>query len=161
MADTSKAGLRQLMPSVFNGIATAIAAAAGLIGLLHQTGYLGNHPRMRAGVEARARLHPRLVDQEAPVTAADAPAAPALPATAASNNTAVAPDVAPVLPHARNLNGAWRDMGKNCHLIKQSGHALTVTSYFADGGGLWAVGSGTVKGRSISVRINSANEASP
>jgi hypothetical protein len=158
MADTSKAGLRQLMPSVFNGIATAIAAAAGLIGLLHQTGYLGNHPHIRAGVEARARLHPRLVDQDAPVAAADAPAAPT---TVASNNTAVAPGESADLPHARNLSGAWRDMGKNCHVIKQIGHDLTVTSYFADGGGLWAVGSGTVKGRSITVRINSAKAASP
>ncbi|HKN13956.1 MAG TPA: hypothetical protein VJX68_12255 [Candidatus Binatus sp.] len=76
MGDVNKAGLRQLKPSVFNGIATAIAAAAGLIGLLHQTGYLGNHPRLRAGVEARARLHPLIVDQPGPLAAADAPAAP-------------------------------------------------------------------------------------
>ena len=55
MADSDKAGLRQMMPSLFNGIATAIAAAAGLIGVLHQTGYLGNHhPRLHAGIEARS-----------------------------------------------------------------------------------------------------------
>jgi hypothetical protein len=58
MGDGDKAGLREMMPSVFNGIATAIAAAAGLIGLLHQTGYLGNRPRVRAGSEASARAHP-------------------------------------------------------------------------------------------------------
>ena len=66
MGDGAKAGLRQMMPSVFNGIATAIAAAAGLIGLLHQTGYLGNnHPRLRAGLEAKARAHPRMLDEPA------------------------------------------------------------------------------------------------
>ncbi len=52
MADSDKAGLRQMMPGLFNGIATAIAAIAGLIGVLHQTGYLGNHhPRLHAGIE--------------------------------------------------------------------------------------------------------------
>jgi len=74
MEDGAKAGLRQLMPSLFNGIATAIAAAAGLIGLLHQTGYLGNHPRLRAGIEARERLHPRMLDETGPLAAADIPA---------------------------------------------------------------------------------------
>jgi hypothetical protein len=161
MADTTKAGLRQLMPSVFNGIATAIAAAAGLIGLLHQIGYLGNRPHMRAGVQAGARLHPRLDDQSGPLASADTPAAPVLPATVASNNTAAAPLASPILPHARKLNGAWRDMGSNCHEIRQSGHALTVTSYFGDSGKLWAVGSGTVKGQAVSVKMNSANPASP
>jgi len=158
MADTAKAGLRQMMPSVFNGIATAIAAAAGLIGLLHQTGYLGNHPHMRAGVQAGARMHPRLLDQNGPLTAADAPAAPVLPATAASSDATAR---SAMLPGARRLNGAWRDMGSNCHEIKQSGHALTVTSYFGDSGKLWAVGSGTVKGQAVSVKMNSANPASP
>lgn len=156
MGDSAKAGLRQLMPSVFNGIATAIAAAAGLIGLLHQTGYLGNHPRVRAGIEARARAHPRMLDQPAQLAAASSPAASDLPASAVDNH-AVAP---PAPMHHRNLNGAWRDMGSNCHLIKQTGHELTVSSYYADNGQLWAVGNGTVKGRTVSVRINSTNPAS-
>ncbi len=160
MADTSRAGLRQLMPSVFNGIATAIAAA-GLIGLLHQTGYLGNHPHMRAGAEARARLHPRIVDQNGALASADVPAAHALPATVASNDAAPASQASPSLPHARNLNGAWRDMASNCHEIKQSGHALTVTSHFGDNGKRLAVGSGTVKGQAVSVKMNSSNPASP
>ena len=82
MGDSAKAGLRQMMPSVFNGIATAIAAAAGLIGLLHQTGYLGNHPRARAGLEARARAHPRVLDQTGPLAASDTPAA--LPVSSAA-----------------------------------------------------------------------------
>jgi hypothetical protein len=156
MPDTTKAGLRQVMPSLFNGIATAIAAAAGLIGLLHQTGYLGNHPRLRAGLEARERAHPRILDQTSPLAAADTAAASDLPASGADS-----PAVATIAPmHHRNLSGAWRDMGSNCHLIKQTGHELTVSSYFADNGRLWAVGSGTVKGRTISVRINSANPAS-
>jgi hypothetical protein len=156
MGDNARAGLRQMMPSVFNGIATAIAAAAGLIGLLHQTGYLGNHPRVRAGIEARPRAHPRMLDQTVPLAAADAPAASELAANSADNHA-----VATAAPtHHRNLSGAWRDMGSNCHLIKQTGHELTVSSYFADNGRLWAVGSGTVKGRVISVRINSANPAS-
>ncbi len=156
MGDSAKAGLRQLMPSVFNGIATAIAAAAGLIGLLHQTGYLGNHPRVRAGIEVRARAHPRMLDQPAQLAAASSPAASDLPASAVDNH-AVAP---PAPMHHRNLNGAWRDMGSNCHLIKQTGHELTVSSYYADNGQLWAVGNGTVKGRTVSVRINSTNPAS-
>ena len=133
MGDSAKAGLRQLMPSVFNGIATAIAAAAGLIGLLHQTGYLGNHPRVRAGIEARARAHPRMLDQPARWLRSS-PAASDLPASAVDNH-AVAP---PAPMHHRNLNGAWRDMGSNCHLIKQTGRELTVSSYY--GGQRPAVG---------------------
>ena len=86
MADNAKAGLRQLMPSLFNGIATAIAAAAGFIGLLHQTGYLGNHRRMRAGLEARAPLHPREVDRTGQLAAAEVPAVPAIPASAGEDH---------------------------------------------------------------------------
>ena len=131
MGDSARTGLRQVMPSLFNGIATAIAAAAGLIGLLHQTGYLGNHPRRRAGIEARASAHPHMLDENGPLAAADAPAnAPA----SAGDSTAIA-TTAPV---HRNLNGAWRDMGSNCHLIIQDGHELTVTSY--DGGHGQAMG---------------------
>jgi hypothetical protein len=156
MADSDKAGLRQMMPGLFNGIATAIAAAAGLIGLLHQVGYLGNHPRLRAGLEARERVHPRILDQPGQLAAADTAATSELPASGTDS-----PAVAPVAPiHHRNVSGAWRDMGSNCHLIKQTGHELTVSSYYADNGQLWAVGSGTVKGRTVSVRINSANPAS-
>lgn len=147
MVGSTKSGLRQMMPSLFNGIATAIAAAAGLIGLLHQVGYLGNHPRIRAGIEGSARAHPRMLDQTGPLAAAEAPAPPGPPVSGGT-------------PMHRNLSGAWRDMGSNCHLIKQTGHELTVSSYFADNGRLWAVGSGTVKGRAISVRINSTNPAS-
>jgi hypothetical protein len=152
MADNTKAGLRQMMPSLFNGIATAIAAVAGFIGLLHQTGYLGNHPRMRAALEARERMHPREVDQTGQLAAADVPASN--PASAADSRAVVPP-----LRH-RNFSGAWRDMGFNCHLIKQTGHDLTVTSYAADTGKLKSIGSGTVKGRTISVRMNTANPRS-
>jgi hypothetical protein len=155
MVDSTKSGLRQMVPSLFNGIATAIAAAAGLFGLLHQIGYLGNHPRIRAGIEARPRAHPRMLDQTGQLAAADAPAASDLLASGGNNHA-----VATTVPMHRNLSGAWRDMGSNCHLIKQTGHELTVSSYFADNGQLWAVGSGTIKGRAISVRINSANPAS-
>ncbi|HEY6299733.1 MAG TPA: hypothetical protein VIW95_08820 [Candidatus Binatus sp.] len=154
MGDGDKAGLRQMMPSVFNGIATAIAAAAGLIGVLHQTGYLGNHPRVRAGIEARALAHPRTLDP-GPLAAVDAPAAADLPASGGDSHAVVA-----AAPMHRNLSGAWRDMASNCHLIKQTGHELIVSSYAADTGRLRSVGSGTVKGRAISVRLNSANPAS-
>ena len=153
MGDSAKAGLRQMMPSVFNGIATAIAAAAGLIGLLHQTGYLGNHPRLRAGLEAKARAHPRMLDQTGPLAASDAPAA--LPVNGVDNRA-----VATAAPMRRNVSGAWRDMASNCHLIKQTGRELTVSSYAAETGKLRSVGSGTVKGRAISVRLNTANPAS-
>ena len=79
MADSGKAGLRQMMPGLFNGIATAIAAAAGLIGVLHQTGYLGtNHPRLHAGIEARPRAQMRMPD-ETQLAAVDSPAAASLP----------------------------------------------------------------------------------
>ena len=61
--------------------------------------------------------------------------------------------------HAQNLTGAWRDKGSNCHLIKQTGHELTVTTYFAEEHRS-AVGNGTVKGRFVSMRINSANPES-
>ena len=155
MADNAKAGLRQLMPSLFNGIATAIAAAAGFIGLLHQTGYLGNHRRMRAGLEARAPLHPREVDRTGQLAAAEVPAVPAIPASAGEDH-----------PGRRRAQASeperrvWRDMGSNCHLIVQTGHELTVTSYAAETGKVKTVGSGTVKGRTISVRMNSANPLS-
>lgn len=155
MPDSTKAGLRQLMPSLFNGIATAIAAAAGLIGLLHQVGYLGNRPRVRAGIEARAHAHAQVLDGAVPLAAADTNAPSGLSTSGGDNHA-----VAMVAPIHRNLNGAWRDMGSNCHLIKQTGHELTVSSYFADDGRLWAVGSGTVKGRTVSVRINATNPAS-
>lgn len=155
MVDSTKSGLRQMVPSLFNGIATAIAAVAGLIGLLHQTGYLANHPHVRAGIEARPRNHPRMLDQTGPLAAANAPASPDLLASGGNNHA-----VATTGPMHRNLSGAWRDMGSNCHLIRQSGHELTVSSYFSNNGGLWAVGNGTVRGRAISVRINSANPAS-
>lgn len=152
MADSDKAGLRQMMPSLFNGIATAIAAVAGLIGVLHQTGYLGNrHPRLHAGLEARAQM--RMPD-ETQLAAVDSPAAAGLPAASATKS-----DAAPALHHVRNLTGAWRDKGSNCHLIKQAGHELTVTTYFADEHRS-AVGNGTVKGRFVSMRINSANPES-
>jgi hypothetical protein len=153
MADSDKAGLRQMMPGLFNGIATAIAAAAGLIGVLHQTGYLGNHPRMHAGIEGRPRAQMRVPD-ETQLAAVDSPAAASLPATSAPNG-----DAAPALHHARNLTGAWRDKGSNCHLIKQTGHELTVTTYFAEQHRS-AVGNGTVKGRIVSMRINSSNPES-
>jgi hypothetical protein len=154
MVDSTKSGLRQMVPSLFNGIATAIAAAAGLIGLLHQTGYLGNHPRLRAGIEARPH-HPRMLDQTGPLAAVDVPAPSSLPATGDDSHA-----VAAKVPIHRNLSGAWRDKGSNCHLIRQNGHELTVSSYYGDNGQLWAVGNGTVKGRAISVRINSKNPAS-
>jgi hypothetical protein len=154
MADSDKAGLRQMVPSLFNGIATAIAAVAGLIGVLHQTGYLGNHPRLRDGIEARSRAQMRMPD-ETQLAAVDSPAAAALPAAGAPER-----ETAPALHHARNLTGAWRDKGANCHLIKQAGHELTVTTYFADNGHPSAVGTGTVKGRFVSMRINSANPES-
>ena len=153
MADSDKAGLRQMMPGLFNGIATAIAAAAGLIGVLHQTGYLGNHPRLRGGIEARSRAQMRMPD-ETQLAAVDSPAAASLPAAVVPKSEA-----APALHHARNLTGAWRDKGSNCHLIKQDGHELTVTTYFADEHRS-AVGNGTVKGRFVSMRINSANPES-
>jgi hypothetical protein len=153
MADSDKAGLRQMMPGLFNGIATAIAAAAGLIGVLHQTGYLGNHhPRLHAGIEARAQM--RMPD-ETQLAAVDSPTVAQPPAAAGAADH----EPAPALRHARNLSGAWRDKGSNCHLIKQTGHELTVTTYFAEQHRS-AVGDGTVKGRFVSMRINSANPES-
>jgi hypothetical protein len=154
MGDSDKAGLRQLMPSLFNGIATAIAAAAGLIGLLHQTGYLGNHPHLRAGIEARSRDENTVAAEQArEIASAEAPAAPAAPA-------AIPEAPADTAPIHRNLSGAWRDMGSNCHVIKQTGHELTVNSYYADTGKGWLVGNGTIKGRVVSLKINSDNPKS-
>jgi hypothetical protein len=156
MGESEKAGLRQMMPSLFNGIATAIAAAAGLIGVLHQTGYLGNHPRLRARLEAKAREQD-VTPENRTLAAADAPV---VPATSASPVSGAMNPASTDAPHIhRNFAGAWRDMASNCHEIKQTGHELTVTSY-GENGKLRAVGSGTVKGRSVSVRINSANPAS-
>jgi hypothetical protein len=63
MADGDKVGFRHIVPSLFNGVATALTAAAGLIGVLYQTGYLGNRaPQPAAEVAARARAHMRMHD---------------------------------------------------------------------------------------------------
>ena len=159
MGDNGKARVRQLMPGVFNGIATAIAAAAGLIGLLHQTGYLGNHHHKRAAVdvEAPTQAEPAVVaDQAREIAEAQASAAPAIPAGVA----AVSPEATEPARAHRSVNGAWRDMGSNCHVIKQSGHELTVSSYYAETGKGWLNGAGTIKGRVVSLRINSANPES-
>ena len=91
---------------------------------------------------------------ETQLAAVDSPAAAGLPAASATKS-----DAAPALHRVRNLTGAWRDKGSNCHLIKQAGHELTVTTYFADEHRS-AVGNGTVKGRFVSMRINSANPES-
>jgi len=155
MGDSDKVGLRHMMPGLFSGIATALTAAAGLIGVLHETGYLGNHPRLRAGIEARARAQARLRDETSQLAAEDAPAAADLPARGDARA------VVGAAAGPRNLGGAWRDGASNCHLIKQTGHELTVTSYAAVTGRPRAVGIGTVKGRVISLRMNSANPASP
>lgn len=154
MGDNEKVGLRHMMPGLFSGIATALTAAAGLIGVLHQTGYLGNHLHVRpAGVRAQMRMP----DETRQVAALDSSAAvPSPPMNSTENRVAPA-----VLPRPRNLNGAWRDVASNCHLIKQTGHELTVTSYAAGTGRMRAVGSGTLKGRVVSMRMNSANPASP
>jgi len=146
MADGDKVGLRHMMPGLFSGIATALTAAAGLVGVLHETGYIGN----------RQAPTPQIV--------ANASAQSATPAgigqMARSDSPAAAGEL-PRQPRARNLSGGWRDGGLNCHQIKQVGHELTVTSYFADNGRLWAVGSGTLRGGVVSLKLNSANPASP
>jgi hypothetical protein len=155
MADGDKVGFRHIVPSLFNGVATALTAAAGLIGVLYQTGYLGNRaPQPAAEVAARARAHMRMHD-DTELAAVASPAVPG-PLINGRDDHRTAPAA---VPRQRNLSGAWRDAGSNCHQIVQVGHALTVTSYFVDHGRR-AVGSGTVKGRAISMRMNSANPAS-
>ena len=157
MGDNDKVGLRHMMPSLFSGLATALTAAAGLIGVLHETGYLGNHSRLRAGIEARARAPMRLRDETGQLAAIDTPAAADLPASGGDARAVVVAAV----PGPRNLTGAWRDHLSNCHLIRQTGHELTVTTYAAATGRLRAVGTGTAKGRVIALRMNSANPTSP
>jgi len=154
MGDSDKIGFRQMMPGLFSGVATALTAAAGLIGVLHETGYLGNRAALRPGL-ARAHAQVRMLD-EPQLAAADSPTAPGLPA---NNVVDGAVSAAGPMRH-KSLSGGWRDGASNCHQIKQTGHELTVTSYFANNG-LWAVGSGTVKGRAVSVRLNATNPASP
>jgi len=155
MGDSDKVGFRHMVPGLFNGFATALTAAAGLIGVLYQTGYLGNRAALRAGVAAKARAHLPMPD-ETQLAAVASPPAPGPLINGGDDRAAPA-----VFPKQKNLSGAWRDAGSNCHQVVQVGHALTVTSYFANNGRLWAVGSGTVKGRVIAMRMNSANPASP
>jgi hypothetical protein len=154
MGDGDKVGFRHIVPSLFNGVATALTAAAGLIGVLHQTGYLGNRaPQPATGVAARARAQMRMHD-DTNLAAVASPAAPGPLLNGRDDRAAPA-----TVPRQRNLSGAWRDAASNCHQIVQVGHALTVTSYFVDHDRR-AVGSGTVKGRAISMRMNTANPAS-
>ena len=158
MGDSDKVGSRHRVPGLFSGLATAITAAAGLIGVLHETGYIGNRAALRPGLVARERAaQMRMRTEPEQMAAVDAPASasPELPAAASDDLKALAGP----LRH-RNLSGGWRDAGANCHQIKQVGRELTVTSYFADTGRRWAIGSGTVEGRTVSVRINDANPAS-
>jgi hypothetical protein len=155
MGDSDKVGLRHTVPGVLSGIGTTLTAAAGLIGVLYQTGYIGNRatPSNDAAVSARASV--QATDKVGPLAAVDAPAVPR-PDSGGGNS----PVVAATHPRLKNLNGAWRDGGSNCHQISQAGHALTVTSYFADNR-LWAIGNGTVKGGIASMKLNAANPASP
>lgn len=154
MGDGDKVGFRHIVPSLFNGVATALTAAAGLIGVLYQTGYIGNRaPQPAAGVASRARAKMRMQDD----TELAAVASPAAPGSFINGGDDRAAPVA--VPKPKSLSGAWRDAASNCHQIVQVGHALTVTSYFVDHDRR-AVGSGTVKGRVISMRMNTANPAS-
>lgn len=154
MGDSDKVGFRHIAPSLFNGVATALTAAAGLIGVLYQTGYLGNRATApAAGVAATAGAQVKMRDatEQAAVASPDAPG----PLINGREDRA-APAAAPI---KKNLSGAWRDAASNCHQIVQVGRALTVTSYFVDKG-RHAVGIGTVRGHLVSMRMNSANPAS-
>lgn len=153
MGDNDKAGLRHTMPGLFNGVATALTAAAGFIGVLYQTGYLGNHAAPEPGARPAEM---RVAQPAAQFASANSPVAPNLPMSGAPNRAAPAAILGP-----RSLSGAWRDGASNCHQIKQTGRALTVTSYFAQNGRVGIVGAGTIKGGVISMRMNMANPASP
>lgn len=155
MGDNDKVGFRHTVPGVLSGIGTTLTAAAGLIGVLYQTGYIGNRATPARDVEASAPAPKQATGKIGPLAAIDAPSLPHSPANGADSR----PIGAVAHPRPRNLSGAWRDAASNCHQISQVGHALTVTSYFADNR-LWAVGNGTVKGGIASMRINSANPAS-
>jgi len=56
MADNDGgSGLRHLMPGVFSGIASALTALAGILGLLHEGGYFANRaPAATVVASARA-----------------------------------------------------------------------------------------------------------
>jgi hypothetical protein len=156
MADSDNLGLRHLMPGIFSGLATALTAAAGLVGVLHETGYLGSRASATPPVAAQVRASTQVPEPARQLASAETRPALVQPPSAAPIRTSPIPARNP-----KNLSGAWRDGASNCHLIKQAGHELTVSSYVAATGQLRAVGGGTIKGRIISMRMNSRNPASP
>jgi len=159
MADNDgSSGLRDLMPGVFSGIASALTAIAGILGLLHEGGYFANRAPA-ATVVASARAPGQLA-----VSASD---------SAVSQGTFFHGPAAPSGPFPRqpgsmfhlrrpSVVGAWRDGGGvGCHVISQTGNQLVVNNYDPATGAFRATGLGTVRGRNIHLHMNKLNPAAP
>jgi hypothetical protein len=136
MSEESKKGLRHLLPAAFSGIATAITALAGLLGVLHETGYFGNHAPLAAPVVSMSGRD-LATAQEEPITA-----------------------LAAVPARRLSVVGAWHDLRFGCHVIKQIGNDLEILNYDAEGA-VRTVGLGRVRGRKIHLHLNKANPYAP
>lgn len=159
MADNDgSSGLRDLMPGVFSGIASALTAIAGILGLLHEGGYFANRAPA-ATVVASARAPGQLA-----VSASD---------SAVSQGTFFRGPAAPAgqfprqpgsmfHPRRPSVVGAWRDgAGVGCHVISQYGNQLVVNNYDGATGAFRATGLGTARGRNIHLHMNKLNPAAP
>ena len=148
MADNDGgSGLRHLMPGVFSGIASALTALAGILGLLHEGGYFANRAPA-ATVVASARAPGQLA-----VSAPDS----------AVSRGPFSLRPAPLFRRRRlSVVGAWRDgAGVGCHVISQYGNQLVVNNYDPATGAFRATGLGTARGRNIHLHLNKLNPAAP
>ena len=148
MADNDGGGgLRDLMPGVFSGIASALTAIAGILGLLHEGGYFANRAPA-ATVVASARASGQLA-----VSAPDS----------AVSRGPFSHGPAPLFrPRRLSVVGSWRDgAGVGCHVISQTGNQLVVNNYDPATGAFRATGLGTVRGRNIHLHMNKLNPAAP
>ena len=148
MADNDgSSGLRDLMPGVFSGIASALTAIAGILGLLHEGGYFANRAPA-ATVVASARAPGQFA-----MSARD---------SAASQGPFAHGPASPFRPRRLSVVGAWRDgAGIGCHLISQNGNQLVVNNYDPATGAFRATGLGTARGRNIHLHLNKLNPAAP
>jgi len=157
MGEDGNYGLRHLMPSLMSGTAALVTALAGLLGALHELGYLaGRAPAATAVVSNKVvHLPPMLSAAVEPKARIEGGASePSPPTTGAASPQRRLYGGGPV-----NVEGAWRDGASNCHLIRQVGNKLVVETYDAANGQVRAVGRGAVKGRRVHLKMNNRNRS--
>jgi len=187
MSDSGSTGFRDLATGVISGFAALATAAAGVLGVLHETGYLGSQASIPKAASvsvasnSTASAMPSLSEGESQAEPSDlAPgtmpnrehrrlrarrraSAEAETAIASAN---AAPIVAPPPEAGASgqpliaLNGAWTDFGPGfCHTIKQTGNKVEVVNFAPITNTFISVGHGTISGRSVHLEMNDLHPA--